>query len=70
MSGECRVMELLGSARIAVGRTDLATSKAKFVKSRIHLVLSVSSIGCPLSFARRPLLSNKKRDYISTTGET
>jgi hypothetical protein len=26
-------------------------------------------IGCPLSFVRRPLLSNKNRDYISTTGE-
>ncbi len=25
---------------------------------------------CPLSFVRRPLLSNKKRDYIVTTGET
>jgi hypothetical protein len=55
-------MELPGSARIAVGRTDLVTNKDEFVKSRIHLVLSVSSIerkrsiGCPLSFARRPLL--------------
>jgi hypothetical protein len=53
-------MELPGNARIAEGRMDLAISKAKFVKSRIHLVLSVSSverkrsIGCPLSFARRP----------------
>ena len=28
------------------------------------------SIGCPLSFVRRPLRSNKQRDYISTTDET
>jgi hypothetical protein len=28
------------------------------------------SIGCPLSFVRRSLPSNKKRVYISTTGET
>jgi hypothetical protein len=27
------------------------------------------SIGCPLSFDRRPLLSNKKQIYVSTTGE-
>jgi hypothetical protein len=25
---------------------------------------------CPLSFARRPLLSNKKQDYISIADET
>ena len=24
---------------------------------------------CPLSFVRRPLLNNKKRDYISITSE-
>ncbi len=57
-------MELPGSARIAEDRMDLGISKDEFVKSRIHLVLGVSSIerkrsiGCPLSFARRPLLSN------------
>jgi hypothetical protein len=28
------------------------------------------SIGCPLPFVRRSLLRNKKRVYISTTGET
>ncbi len=30
----------------------------------------VNLTGCPLSFVRRPLLRNKKRDYIATIDET
>ncbi len=40
-----------------------------FAKLSITPIEQKCSTGCPLSFVRRPLRSNKKRVYISNTGE-
>jgi len=40
-----------------------------FAKLGITPIEQKCSTGCPLSFVRRPLRSNKKRVYISNTGE-